>query len=124
MSRLYLLFAVDAEAYDPIVAAITNIFFVLSAILMLKSDGALVGGDSNNQLGRCMQPAHNGPPSTITCMHYLTLHYITLHYITLHYMYAASAQWPAEYQTCAQTHGNARRCPLKYQPVFVTGAKP
>ena len=55
---------------------------------------------------------------------YITLHYITLYYITLHYMYAASAQWPAEYQTCAQTHGNARRCPLKYQPVFVTGAKP
>ena len=86
MSRLYLLFAVDAEAYDHIVDAITDIVFILSAILMLKSDGALVGGDSNNQLGRCMQPAHNGPPSTITCMHYLTLHCITLYYITLHYI--------------------------------------
>ena len=86
MSRLYLLFEVDADAYDHIVDAITDIFFVLSAILMLKSDGALVGGDSNNQLGRCMQPAHNGPPSTITCMHYLTLHCITLYYITLHYV--------------------------------------
>ena len=29
--------------------------------------------------------------------HYMyALPYITLHYITLHYMYAASAQWPAE----------------------------
>ena len=67
MSRLYLLFKVDAEAYDHIVDAITDIFFVLSAILMLKSDGALVGGDSNNQLGRCMQPAHNGPSSGRPC---------------------------------------------------------
>ena len=67
MSRLYLLFAVDAEAYDHIVDAITDIVFILSAILMLKSDGALVGGDSNNQLGGCMQPTHNGPPSTRPC---------------------------------------------------------
>ena len=64
MSRLYLLLEVDADAYDPIAY---NIFFVLSAILMLKSDGALVGGDSNNQLGGCMQPTHNGPPSTRPC---------------------------------------------------------